>query len=905
MAAVLSVISCTVQADPPEAFGVAGVAAPEIVKPAPVPHSTRLGIVIGGRVPTAQLGWEDNALLFADDVANPPSCKALRYGVGRDLKQPEGGGRWIAAADADGGWLWVMDVLSPSAKGLRLHLAGLNLPEGASVMVYDPANPEQLFGPYEGMGPVGDGEFWVPTVIGNTARVECHVPRMNGRPKGDPIKVDRVQHVYREVWKGAGEEQAEVGSCHNDVTCFSGWANTAKACGGIGSVSGADALYCSGQLLATTNGDQTPYYLTANHCLSTQSAATSGEFFWLFQTTTCNGAAPVLTSALRSTVATLVSTSATSDYTLLMIEGSLPAGLFFAGWTGTAASDGTAVACIHHPDGSWKRISFGNKASNTTCGGANHIRCNWTSAVTEGGSSGSGLFRTDTQQLIGQLHCGLSACGAVPANMNDDYGSFAVTAGAISGTLAAGADDALEQNDTCATARLMLTGTGWRQDAGLVVKKVDEDWYRYTVPTGATLTVSLAFTHANGDIDMQLFGTCGGGVLAQSITTTNAESVTIANAGAAQDYYVRVFLSGTDTRNGYTMTSTVLTPNTNDTCATPLVIGPGTYQGTTVGAAANYPSPCNTAATQNSPDLIFRFTAPAWNGTLTVDTCGSLYDTVLFVSTTCGQGNIACNDDSNTCGTNSLQSQFAIAATAGTTYYIRLGGYQGASGLWVMHVNYTAPPNNACGSATNIAAGAVAFDTRSATTDGPTETLCNAFGSSQVDNDVWYRYVPACTGFVDVGTCGASFDTRLTVYSAACPAASNTAIACNDDSSTCGGGSVSSFITFNGVAGQAYYIRVGGYNGAVGTGTLTVACRAGCAADIATEGNPSPNAGPDGFITGADFDLYVQCYYTEFRNAQNILVADITDGTGLGGPDGFVTGVDFDKFVQLYFTACQ
>lgn len=82
----------------------------------------------------------------------------------------------------------------------------------------------------------------------------------------------------------------------------------------------------------------------------------------------------------------------------------------------------------------------------------------------------------------------------------------------------------------------------------------------------------------------------------------------------------------------------------------------------------------------------------------------------------------------------------------------------------------------------------------------------------------------------------------------------------------------------------------------------SVACSS---ADIATSGNPDPQAGPDGFVTGEDFDLFIFAYFKELRRtSDNSLIADLTDGTGAGGPDGFVTGTDFDRFVELYFAGC-
>ncbi|MCW5765436.1 MAG: hypothetical protein KIT68_05615 [Phycisphaeraceae bacterium] len=81
---------------------------------------------------------------------------------------------------------------------------------------------------------------------------------------------------------------------------------------------------------------------------------------------------------------------------------------------------------------------------------------------------------------------------------------------------------------------------------------------------------------------------------------------------------------------------------------------------------------------------------------------------------------------------------------------------------------------------------------------------------------------------------------------------------------------------------------------------------AGCnPADIATEGDSNLNAGPDGFITGTDFDAYVQAFFTEFVSFAGVQIADIADqSTQEFTPDGFITGVDFDAFIVLFFQGC-
>ncbi|MCW5764945.1 MAG: immunoglobulin domain-containing protein [Phycisphaeraceae bacterium] len=86
---------------------------------------------------------------------------------------------------------------------------------------------------------------------------------------------------------------------------------------------------------------------------------------------------------------------------------------------------------------------------------------------------------------------------------------------------------------------------------------------------------------------------------------------------------------------------------------------------------------------------------------------------------------------------------------------------------------------------------------------------------------------------------------------------------------------------------------------------LVAAAPVGCSpADVATDGSSDPLSGPDGFITGTDFDVFILAFFTELTTGGGTPLADLTDDTGSGGPDGFVTGTDFDLFVQLFFVGC-
>lgn len=548
-----------------QSLGSAEERAPQAPKAAELVASARLHLDLGAVPQVALAPVDTNALLAEDELrARTASDKRLRYGVGRAIKAELADGRWQELAG--GARLWAVDVVSPGAVGLRLHLPVERFPAGAELAVY-PAERDLTAAAGFGAGEdpniavfrskedLARRGFWTGTIAGDRARVELYLPAsLVRRGASPPIAIDGVRHLYRDPVASSGQGlDKDAGPCHNDVTCFPAWANIAKASAGIGWISGADDLWCSATLIDAENHDKTPYLLTAHHCLATQSEAESLEVFWKYQTSTCGGAPPALTSVPRSAVTTLLKTGTTSDFTLLMIEGTLPSGLFWAGWTSASVANGTDSTAIHHPSGDFKRISFGDKAANPSCLGAtlaagSHVRVDWTDGPTEPGSSGSGIFRNDTQQLYGQLHCGPSACGN---ETFDSYGAFSSTHPNISTELSAGTDDSHENNDSCAAAKdLGFLPIFWPLR---IVKSTDSDWYKATVSLLDSVTLTLAFEHDFGDIDVQAFTSCSGLVVTSSQSTSDSETITFTNLSApTQTVFFHVYLYS-DTRNSYNL----------------------------------------------------------------------------------------------------------------------------------------------------------------------------------------------------------------------------------------------------------------------------------------------------------------------------------------------------------------
>ncbi|MFT3684788.1 MAG: trypsin-like peptidase domain-containing protein [Phycisphaerales bacterium] len=699
-----------------ETFGTAGPPAGEWPIAQELPLTKTYGAGVQGVVPTIKLDALDNAQLAADALiaqAQAPG-KPRRIGVARAITLDAGMGAWAAAAD--GGSVWVLDVTSSGAVGMRIHFTQIALPAGAKLVAYNPVDPNEIGGPYTGQGGVESDDVYTPVTTGDRVRIEFYLPP--GVQQGAlPFDADNIQHLFHSPMKdltGGGEQPRgggpditpTVGNCHNDVTCYPAWANTAKAVGMFVFSDSGGTAQCTGQLIDTTSHDLTPYFLTAAHCVNTAAEASSVQVYWLFQTATCNGAAPNQGSSPTTTGATLIATRPQSDGTLLRLTGALPGNLFWAGWTSTAVTNGTACAGIHHPDGSWKRISFGNATDQAGCTlgtQAETIDSTWTSGVTEGGSSGSGFFRTDTQQLIGTLSCGPSFCGATGANLHDGYGRFASFYPSIASFLAGGGDDTLEENDTCAAARALSPVLNTTlNNTGLIVKLTDEDWYTYTLPAGATLNVTLTFTAANGTVNGQLFTTCGGAVIASTTGTGGTRTLTYVNSsGSADQVYLRVYLTGTNPSNTYDMATLAAQIPSNDACANAITVTSGnSYAGTTVNATNDGTSTCPAAsAARTRPDIWYKFTALA-AGTLTLDTCQTTptyTDTVLSLHSACpgnAANQVACNDDATTTGPCSaggsanLSSYISYTMAANQTVYIRVA-------MWARR-----PARSPCGSTT-------------------------------------------------------------------------------------------------------------------------------------------------------------------------------------------------------------
>jgi len=319
----------------------------------------------------------------------------------------------------------------------------------------------------------------------------------------------------------------------------------------------------------------------------------------------------------------------------------------------------------------------------------------------------------------------------------------------------------------------------------------------------------------------------------------------------------------------------------NDLCTSPTTITPGdAIVGTTAGATGDTASPCLGI---DGPDVWFSIT-PTQTAFYRLDTCTAAeLDTVLGLFESCSMSPVICNDDAPACPAG--RSRIVARLLAGQTYLVRIAGKSGTQGAFTLSAAITQPPNDTCLTATSVGEGAYVFETFAATTDSAfVDGVCaSALGFNLLSADVWYRYTAIASGTVTVSTCGASFDTALTVSTAAagCPTGVYAVVACNDNA-VCPEDPMAvtpqARTSFPAVAGQTYLIRIGSRFGTGGSGVLTISRVGACACDFDRNGllrvddifaflaawfarEPRADFDGNGSFTIGDVFVCLQCFF--------------------------------------------
>lgn len=357
--------------------------------------------------------------LLADEL-KAMNLSADAIGVVRDLTADKEAvligrkARWESAED--GSQVATMLVQSESALGLRLHLRGETLPSGSEVIVYNPANADETWGPYQPAEILGASGCWTETFFADTVVVECRIPA-EAAADGLRLRIASLLHNYRD----AGEVFEKDDSCFVNVRCQSStWYNLGTGVGRYTYIFGGTGYGCSGALLNDATSSKTPYFLTSSGCIRDAETADTIEVFWRYQTSACNGTAPPLSTLSRSRGSTLLATSDTARFTFLRLTIGPGVGTTFFGWTPLSPVVGDSFATIHHPlSGSPQHWAAGTIVSNSAS--------MWSTVLSEGmvdaTSRGAPMLRSDGK-VIGVLSTIGANCNFVGGAV--DFGRFNV-----------------------------------------------------------------------------------------------------------------------------------------------------------------------------------------------------------------------------------------------------------------------------------------------------------------------------------------------------------------------------------------------------------------------------------------------------------------------------------------------
>ena len=309
---------------------------------------------------------------------------------------PENSG--IVFNTEDGSRIWKVGIRSNGAFTLNVLFSEYDLPDGATVFLYNP-DRSVVLGPFTRENRPHGGEFPVAPVEGDELIVEYKEPAsaaFTGK-----IRITEVNHDYRGLFRASPRFNSLNMPCLPDVSCNAALDTIAKSvCLLI--ISGN--TYCTGTLLNNTAKDGKPYLITASHCLKNNTDYGSRVIAFL------NYESPRCDKRIRGSEEFSVSGSLCRalsnevDFALVELLETPPSDYrpWLAGWSlSNETASSKPFTGIHHPNGETKKYcleedslvkrDWTSQDDGIAAGNHWYIQ-KWEIGHTWGGSSGSGLF---------------------------------------------------------------------------------------------------------------------------------------------------------------------------------------------------------------------------------------------------------------------------------------------------------------------------------------------------------------------------------------------------------------------------------------------------------------------------------------------------------------------------------
>lgn len=341
------------------------------------------------------------------------------------------------------GEFYSLKITSENSVSLGFYLEDFHLEENAELYFYG-ADSLDVLGAITSYNNKSTNDLRTRQIENSEVIIELFVPKGVNQKS---FKISKVYYGFSDL-NGGIKTLLKLGAstCDNevDINCDEGadYQDIKHAVIKYTFEEGNDLYLCSGTLINNYKNDGTPFVLTAAHCLCDEKAAKTVTAYFNYEKKVCGGNETVKPQTIEG--ATLCATATKNEYktkletlevpsmdfTLMKLSEIPPKSYepFYAGFTNNETDNLDNVFCIHHPQGSYKKISisksepYKDSYPNEDDEEVNYDKnCHWHIALwkigtTETGSSGSGLFNSK-KQLIGDLSGGYASC-TKPA---DDY----------------------------------------------------------------------------------------------------------------------------------------------------------------------------------------------------------------------------------------------------------------------------------------------------------------------------------------------------------------------------------------------------------------------------------------------------------------------------------------------------
>ena len=358
---------------------------PLLETPAVLPVASRAAAGTADRVLTGDRAAVEAPPRFADPFAV-------------DLV-PASHGLWEVTSDGRTA-VWRLRVVSDGAVSLNFGFSRYRMPAGGRLRIHTP-DEGSVLGPFTDADNEVHGQLWTPVLPGGEAVIEVVVPLE--RAAELEFELASVNRGFRDP--GVLRWHAP---CNVDVVCSAGdpWRDQIRS---VAMYSVKGEYTCSGALLNTTLQDNTPYMLSADHCVENAADAASIVVYWNHQSTTC-GTETGESLAHTQSGAYLRAKWEPSDMLLLELDDPPDPAyrVYFAGWDRRDVAP-TSGASIHHPNGHLKSIALEeDHAMITELDWAHHIAdghflfMGFETGYAERGSSG-GPFFDQNKRVVAHL----------------------------------------------------------------------------------------------------------------------------------------------------------------------------------------------------------------------------------------------------------------------------------------------------------------------------------------------------------------------------------------------------------------------------------------------------------------------------------------------------------------------